>query len=1403
MSGPGFDVEAARAEGYSDSEIAQHLLDINNADRESASDTEVINTLAPISAAPVQEVKPLENNEEGVSDPLGTGVTAATLPAILQGSAFLKHKIFDGKESAVPAPVETPKADVKGIDVGVVSPHGYDPDIAGVAEYNKEQSAAHDLKMGRPSPKSIVAPPAGFEIKGNSRILSPIGSYQTPAEAAKMQIDMENSTLGNRIKTGAAKTAKGIPGAIANTPAFGKIGMAGYNAQDAWNNNQQGNTGRAAIATAGTLGSLASLLNKYPKTRAIGAGVSLAAPAINRAIDYFYPPEAEHKAGGGKVGALTELAKPALKKLSEVLGPHEDSYLGLTQSDNFGIHGNRMGGNRFPEFQNTSPKHAEDRVVWMNDTENHANSMAKNSTINGKPVVWSTYIGAPDQLKSNKSVFQDILDNHYARDLSPDQVDLINARIKALSKGNAKKPVFQEPFDIRDRFATQELGGDTFGGRATLADMLGLGEGVGKTKSGIILPNYEDILASHRDPLTVGQPTSSVGSQLFTVDPTLSKFSTEYHPDYNWTVHGENLNTPFEFTPHEAAAKDWYQRQFAKTGKAPHGNSWFNYMKDPQHITEDYLTSLQKAGYAEGGEVEHYAPGGLVELAQHLPQMLDTVAHYGALGLGTIKGVGGNWFPPVQEHIENTLNRISQNPDVNKWLSTTGRKYILNRLGSSEDEVKKLYDQGISHLTPAQLAERTADHFQPGDSLDVEQLGRKRKLQGFPETGNAYENAIDASIQPRDASHWQQGNTSVPMPEWVSKLDPKSKMYGESNYAQIPRVAGMDTLARTIEKDIAAGKLRPEQLNKVSIEDAVRRAHQQRIEAQAASDKASKSIPKVREYPSGYAWHDLTHEDPATLDTILKQEGDTMQNCIGGYCSDVLEDGTKLYSLRDPAGNPHVNVEVKQSPKGPVVRQVRGKQNELPTEDYIPYARDFAINPVGDVPYSDIWGAGDLGLHDVNKIKQHGLVEGSMGPYYGALDRLFPTEIDPTGGRVLGGQYGTKIPTTEMLRMSTEDLPGRYVTQDQLLEHLNAQEPRPIEQGYSKYYKGTENFAGGGRVGAIETLMEEAPKIYQGAKDLISPLASEVNSRINMNYKDVTKRVPELGEAFKKLMSGDIGHDEYDAVVNQFKPVTPFSTVPTPATREEAVNALQGDRKNLYGVPSQTLKQGHPVGLRLDIPAYRDHGVWVPTIHEQKAGFGAGKAIGHESVASILNPSFGMSEEAAASIASGKPKGTIATIKGDWNQIDPDHAVKNAEYYLDHPDWIQVGMDPERHSFFYDRATMQPVTHADEALQIGPLVFAKKPKYGNRADYKYAEGGEVVKSAQELIAQMNPSIMRDILQRTRLVGGGGSGDSGFGGQVSYVQPLDKNNALQFALSGHVAPEDSAVDEIRANFIHNF
>ena len=202
---------------------------------------------------------------------------------------------------------------------------------------------------------------------------------------------------------------------------------------------------------------------------------------------------------------------------------------------------------------------------------------------------------------------------------------------------------------------------------------------------------------------------------------------------------------------------------------------------------------------------------------------------------------------------------------------------------------------------------------------------------------------------------------------------------------------------------------------------------------------------------------------------------------------------------------------------------------------------------------------------------------------------------------------------------------------------------------------------------------------------------------------------PEVADAYSKLQSGEFTRQQYDSVV--LGTIEPYDFVPEPATTEEMFDALavqsQKDKINAE-VPD-----GSRVGLRLDINAYKNFGTWVPTIHDQK-----GKSISHMSTASIENADFTMLrpragkdpknlQEDARSVMEGKNKFPFAQIMGDFVNRDPEQTALLAEDFINSPDWIQVGFDPRRHSYFYDRKTGEPVTFADEVIQVGPLVLAK------------------------------------------------------------------------------------------------
>jgi len=235
--------------------------------------------------------------------------------------------------------------------------------------------------------------------------------------------------------------------------------------------------------------------------------------------------------------------------------------------------------------------------------------------------------------------------------------------------------------------------------------------------------------------------------------------------------------------------------------------------------------------------------------------------------------------------------------------------------------------------------------------------------------------------------------------------------------------------------------------------------------------------------------------------------------------------------------------------------------------------------------------------------------------------------------------------------------------------------------------------------------------------------------RISMPFKLAAKRVPELNESAKAVKSGDTDWKAHQTAVDKFKPVSPFKSVPAMASTQQMAAAIPAKAKDIGAVSKnpKAYPDGYPVGLRLDIPAYVNKGVWIPTIHHGSHPSVAkelrGKALSYEPAAHVTEPNFNMSEKTALAIAAGAEKGSFARIEGKLKNTPHADIHAMAQKYLNHPDWAQVGMDPERHGYFYDRKTQRPVVSAQEALQVGPLVLARKPVYGDKKDYKFAEGG--------------------------------------------------------------------------------
>jgi predicted transcriptional regulator len=320
----------------------------------------------------------------------------------------------------------------------------------------------------------------------------------------------------------------------------------------------------------------------------------------------------------------------------------------------------------------------------------------------------------------------------------------------------------------------------------------------------------------------------------------------------------------------------------------------------------------------------------------------------------------------------------------------------------------------------------------------------------------------------------------------------------------------------------------------------------------------------------------------------------------------------------------------------------------------------------------------------------------------------------------------------------------------------------------------------------------------------------EVEVRPTTKDETIQRKIPEMEAAAKALQAGAIDRKEYDRVVKKHKPVKPYDFVPQPASDEDADRALMENKKPQWRGHSKW-PAGRKVGLRLDIPAYEQHGVWVNSIHDEEGREGDKLKTSYAPVSSVKNATFDAGPEKAIKVATGEQnKSPFARIKGELHHMTEDEAVEHMKEHLNNPDYAQVGMDPRRHGFFYDRKTLKPVTHSAHVVQIGPLVLAHKPTYGKRETY--ADGGSVMginvasdRKSDRKYADMivdghktfesrNSDTLRPYVGKRVAIVRTGEGKAKAIGEVTIGEPTVVNKQKFRALEDkHHVPEGSAFD----------
>ncbi len=298
--------------------------------------------------------------------------------------------------------------------------------------------------------------------------------------------------------------------------------------------------------------------------------------------------------------------------------------------------------------------------------------------------------------------------------------------------------------------------------------------------------------------------------------------------------------------------------------------------------------------------------------------------------------------------------------------------------------------------------------------------------------------------------------------------------------------------------------------------------------------------------------------------------------------------------------------------------------------------------------------------------------------------------------------------------------------------------------------------------GSPKTKAQEVLETYtkkNKTKEELQNISDESLSEDEINLKytvsNKAKRVPEVETAAQELYEGKINKVDYDSIVKQYQPTELItSMIDFPITKR--VKAVMGKLGKKVGILNDTLNLKDFVGkrksARIDIPAMENKNTWVVSLHEgvdknnniilNGPVQGYGRAIMLRGSNDGVPVVFTSDEKVALDIARGKrfskkegadvkqSKATIGRMNGIVQDFTEEEVYAIAQRELNNPnsEYVQIGMNPFRHSYFYDKKTMEPIISANEVLQVGPLVLGKGITKGKSKDFKFKKGGMVMRN---------------------------------------------------------------------------
>jgi hypothetical protein len=332
------------------------------------------------------------------------------------------------------------------------------------------------------------------------------------------------------------------------------------------------------------------------------------------------------------------------------------------------------------------------------------------------------------------------------------------------------------------------------------------------------------------------------------------------------------------------------------------------------------------------------------------------------------------------------------------------------------------------------------------------------------------------------------------------------------------------------------------------------------------------------------------------------------------------------------------------------------------------------------------------------------------------------------GGRGDVSQVNVPPPPAELTSPSEEELKAKQEAADKAAAD-KARADREADAKAKADAERKEIAARSEKAAGEFELGKTAEEDLSGQKDLLATDKKELPELDITGQKTPKGRNPYVVAAGRLFQQGKMSREDFNAYADKYTPIAEVSMdVLEPPTPLQKIVDFFHDPVDAARV-EKSIPNGTKVGLRMDVPAL-NAGLPVVSIHTGKANDDpktglpyktAGKVIKYASTGHIKNVTFApRSQEKSLNMGINPVKEPLQTAEGEWVNTSPEETLKKVKELSKDSAWTQVGFDPSRRGYFYDRSSGEPVSSASELYQIGRFLLAKEVKYVSKDEFLYS-----------------------------------------------------------------------------------